>query len=187
MRRSIGILVMLMFVMSWGLHGCSIRIPSPSDRIDLREYCVKKAEGTRDKILLIPLSGIVTSSSERGLFSRSANMVEELGMQLEKASKDERIKGVIINVSSPGGEVTASEIIYHKLMRFKKEKGVPVVVLMGDVAASGAYYISTAADRIVAHESTITGSIGVISIVPNVEGLMGKIGVSVETLKTGEM
>lgn len=178
--------MVLVFVVV-GLCGCYVKFPTFGGRIELQEQCLRKAKETRDKILVIPLSGIVSSSTSGGVFYSSSNMVEELGMQLEKARKDKRIKGVILSMDSPGGEVTASDIIYNKINKFKKEKGVPVVVLMGNVAASGAYYISTAADKIIAHPGTVTGSIGVLSMFLNLEGLMGKIGVQVVTLKTGEM
>jgi len=187
MRKRILISVVLVLALIVGLCGCYVKFPTFGSRIHLSERYLDKAKGTKDKIVLIPLSGIITSSSSRGTFSSSSNMVETLGMQLEKARRDKRVKGVIININSPGGQVTASEIIFHKIMKFKKERSVPVVILMGDVAASGAYYISMAGDRIIAHPSSITGSVGVISMFFNLRGLMDKIGVDVVTLKTGEM
>lgn len=186
MRRRVLLPAIVLIAFAVGVVGCYVKFPTFGGRIQLEEHYLKKAD-TKDKILVIPLSGVITSSSSRGTFSSTANMVEELGMQLEKARRDKRIKGVILSINSPGGGATASEIMYHKIMQFKREKDVPVVVLMGDVAASGAYYISMAADRIVAHPSTVTGSIGVISMFLNLEGLMGKVGVEVVTLKTGEM
>ena len=187
MRRRVLLSAIVLIAFVVGVVGCYVKFPTFGGRIELEEQYLKKAKGTKDKILLIPLSGIVSSSSSRGAFSSRSNMVEELGMQLEKARKDERVKGVILSINSPGGGVTASEIIYHKITQFKKERDVPVIVLMGDVATSGAYYVSMAADRVIAHPSTITGSIGVISMFLNLEGLMGKVGVEVVTLKTGEM
>ena len=179
--------LVVVVVASCLLTSCSLKLPSQGDRYMLEERVVQHVKGTDNKILVIPLSGEVTSSSESGIFSSEANMVEELGMQLDRARNDDDVKGVILSINSPGGEVTASEIIYHKISKFKKERGIPVVVLMGNVAASGAYYISMAADEIVAHPSTITGSIGVISVFMNFKGLMDKIGVEAVTLKTGKM
>ena len=189
MKKCVLISTVLVLALVVGQMGCFffVKLPAFGERIELSERYLDKAKGTKDKIVMIALSGIITSSSSRGTFSSEANMVEELAMQLEKASKDEHVKGVIISVNSPGGGVTGSEIIFHKITKFKKEKSVPVVILMGDVAASGAYYVSMAGDKIIAHPSTITGSIGVISMFFNLEGLMGKIGVEVVTLKTGEM
>ncbi len=187
MRKRVLLSLVLVLALVVGLCGCYVKFPTFGGRIRLSERYLDKAKGTKDKIVLIPLSGIITSSSSRGTFSSSSNMVETLGMQLEKASQDKRVKGLIININSPGGGVTGSEIIFHKIVKFKKEKSVPVVILMGDVAASGAYYVAMAGDRIIAHPSSITGSIGVISMFFNLRGLMDKIGVDVVTLKTGEM
>ena len=187
MRRGLFVSIALVVALAVGLCGCYVKFPTFGGRIRLSEQVLEKAKGTKDKVLLIPLSGIVSSSSSRGAFSSRDNMVEVLGMQLDKAKKDKHIKGLILTVNSPGGAVTASEIIYHKIMKFKKEKDVPVVVLMGGVAASGGYYVSMAGDKIIAHPTTITGSIGVISMYFNLQGLFGKIGVDVVTLKTGAM
>lgn len=189
MKKCLLISTVLVLALVVGQMGCFffVKLPAFGERIALSERYLDKASGTKDKIVMITLSGIITSSSSRGTFSSEPNMVEELGMQLDKASKDEHVKGVILSVNSPGGEVTGSEILFHKIMKFKKEKGVPVVILMDDVAASGAYYISMAGDRIIAHPTTITGSIGVLSMFFNLRGLMDKVGVDVVTLKTGEM
>ncbi len=187
MRRGLFVSIALVVALVVGLCGCYVKFPTFGERIRLSEQVLERAKGTKDKILLVPLSGIVSSSSSRGAFSSHDSMVEVLGMQLDKAKADKHIKGLILTVNSPGGAVTASEIIYHKIAKFKKEKGVPVVVLMGDVAASGGYYISMAGDEIIAHPTTITGSIGVISMFFNLQGLFGKIGVDVVTLKTGAM
>jgi protease-4 len=89
-------------------------------------------------------------------------------------------------VNSPGGGVTASDDVYGEIVRFKKERKVPVVAALGDVAASGGYYVACAADRIVAHPTTTTGSIGVIMTGLNLEGLLAKVGVRNQTFKAGE-
>ena len=187
MSKRVLVSVVVVLALVLGLCGCYVKFPTFGGRIRLSEHYLDKVKGTKDKIVLIPLSGVITSSSSRGAFSSQSNTVEVLGMQLEKAKNDKRVKGVIINIKSPGGGVTGSEIIFHRIMKFKKEKSVPVVILMGDVAASGGYYIAMAGDRIVAHPSTVTGSIGVISMFLNLKGLMGKVGVEVVTLKTGKM
>ena len=95
------------------------------------------------------------------------------------------MKAVILRLDTPGGEVTASDIIYHEVLRFKERTGRPVVGLMMSVAASGGYYIASACDVIVAHPSSLTGSIGVISIFPSLESLMSKVGVKVNVIKSG--
>ena len=92
----------------------------------------------------------------------------------------------MLRINSPGGGVTASDDVYGELVGFKRERKVPVVAALGDVAASGGYYVACAADQVVAHPTTVTGSIGVILVNLNVEGLLGKIGVRNETFKAGE-
>jgi protease IV len=92
-----------------------------------------------------------------------------------------------VRLNTPGGTVTASDIIYRELMLFRERTKVPVVAVMMDVAASGGYYIALAADAIVAHPTTVTGSIGTILITANAEGLMQKLGVSANTIKSAEL
>jgi protease-4 len=104
---------------------------------------------------------------------------------LQKLRKDESIKAVVFRVNSPGGSALASDIIWREIDLLKKEK--PVVVSMGDLAASGGYYIACGADSIFANAGTITGSIGVFSVIPNVKGLMNnKLGISFDGVKTGQ-
>jgi len=108
---------------------------------------------------------------------------ELLALDLETARLDEDVAAVVLRVQSPGGSAMASEVILRDLQLLASEK--PVVVSMGDVAASGGYWIATHATQIVAQANTITGSIGVFSMFPNVAGLMDKLGVDVETVSTG--
>lgn len=103
---------------------------------------------------------------------------------LYRLSRDERVKGLVVRVNSPGGTVAASQELYHALRRFR-QSGKPVVVSMGDVAASGGYYISCAADRIYANPGTITGSIGVILQTPDLSGLYQWAHVRWNTVKSG--
>ncbi len=105
--------------------------------------------------------------------------------RLKKISEDKRIKAVVLRINSPGGSVAASEEVYREVINLKK-KGKKVVVSMGDVAASGGYYIASAADKILANDGSITGSIGVIFSLPNLEGLMTKTGVKFITIKSGK-
>ncbi|MEA2056382.1 MAG: signal peptide peptidase SppA [Patescibacteria group bacterium] len=96
---------------------------------------------------------------------------------------DEDVKAIVLKINSPGGSVVASEEIYQQLKKLAEHK--PVVIIFGDVAASGGYYIATAADRIVASPATLTGSIGVIMLSPDLSGLYEKVGVEINTYKSG--
>jgi protease-4 len=122
---------------------------------------------------------------------RAFGLVEEestvgrLEAELAKAREDDRVRALVVHVQSPGGGVTASDVLYGDLRRFAREQGIPVVAALGNMATSGGYYTALAADRIVAHPTTVTGSIGVIMMNLNVEGLMTKLGVKDATLKAG--
>jgi protease-4 len=111
--------------------------------------------------------------------------VQEAVSHLRKAEKDPLVKAVVLQLNSPGGSVTASDVLFNEIRQFKERTGRPVVAMMMDVAASGAYYLALSADVIVAHPTTLTGSIGVIFIRPKLTGLMEKIGVAVEVSKSG--
>ena len=106
--------------------------------------------------------------------------------QLEQAAEDERVKAVILEVDSPGGSVVASDEMHGAIRDFKQETGKPVVVCMKETAASGGYWISTAADEVVANPATLTGSIGVILPLTNMEEAEKKLGIKQEVVKSGE-
>lgn len=104
---------------------------------------------------------------------------------LQKLKKDDRIKAVVLRINSPGGSILAAEKIYQEIIDLK-ESGKKVVVSMGDLAASGGYYLSAPADSIFASENTLTGSIGVFSVIPNVTELLNeKVGMHFDTVRTG--
>lgn len=140
----------------------------------------------KDKILLIDLSGIISQEGKEGVFRAEPSMVSSIKEQLEKASKDEKIKGIILRIDSPGGEVTASDIIYHELITFKQKTGKKIIASIMDLGASGAYYIAMGADKVVSHPTSIVGSIGVVMVSLNVEGLFQKIGIGNVIIKSGD-
>jgi protease-4 len=166
--------------------GCSFVIPISGVR-PLAEETVG-GEG-RDKILLIDISGMISGkkrSAALGLTERPS-LVEQVKEALDKAEKDGAVKAVILRINSHGGTVTASDIIHHEIKGYKERTGAVVIAEMLDVAASGGYYIATAADTIIAHPTTVTGSIGVVLFKLNVEGLMEKVGLEEESIKSGDM
>lgn len=140
----------------------------------------------KEKILVIDVEGMIGSLG-KGVLEREGDVLSRVYYRLEKASQDPLVKGVILRLDTPGGDVTSSDILYHEIGRFKEKKSLPVVALMMGVAASGGYYVASACDHIVAHPSTITGSIGVISVFPNIEGLFDKVGVKTTVVKSGGM
>jgi protease-4 len=150
----------------------------------LKEYAL---EGTgADKILLIPVNGMISDSPKKGLLTASPSLVEQVVSQINKAQKDKQIKAVLFKINSPGGTITASDLLYHEISAYKEKAGSKIVVSMMDLATSGAYYMSLPADIIMAHPTTITGSVGVISLQPKVKGLMDKIGLGLDVQKVGK-
>ncbi|MDJ0830341.1 MAG: signal peptide peptidase SppA [Desulfobacterales bacterium] len=166
--------------------GCSApTVKLFSDASDpLREFTLMGSE--EDKVLLITVRGIITDDPKEGFLRSRPSLVQEVVSQLKLAAKDKKIKALVIKINSPGGTVTASDILYRELSVFKQKTGTRLVISMFDVAASGAYYISLPADVIMAHPTTITGSVGVIFIRPKITGLMEKIGLNVEVNKSGQ-
>jgi protease-4 len=140
---------------------------------------------TSDEVLLIPLSGLVAEGDAGDVWGEPGMLVA-LKDRLLAAEKNDHIKAVILRIDSPGGTVTAADLIYHEIVRFKEEQQIPVVALMGDVAASGGFYIAMAADEVYALPTTITGSIGVIVMLPGLTELSKKIGLEMRVIKSGE-
>jgi protease IV len=166
-----------------GCGGLRINIAAESKKEPLKEFTLKGHD--RGKVLVIPVRGFISDTPRKGFLGDRASMVEEVVSQLLKAEKDKEIRAVLLEINSPGGSATASDILYHEIMDFKRRTGTRIVAALMDVAASGGYYIALPADSILAHPTTITGSVGVIFIAPKVAGLMDKLGVAVEVKKSG--
>jgi len=150
----------------------------------LREFTL---EGVgKDKILLIPVTGLISDMPKKGVLRTSPSLVEQVVLQLNKAEKDKQIKAVLLKINSPGGTITASDLLYHEIVSFQEKTGAKIIVSMMDIAASGAYYMSLPADKIIAHPTSVTGSVGVIFLQPKVTGLMDKIGLGVDVKKFGK-
>lgn len=141
----------------------------------------------QDKVAIISVRGILSSESAEGLFIEKPSIVEVVKQQLEQAAADTHVKAVLLEVDSPGGGITASDIIYNSIMKFKTVTKKKVVVYMQDIAASGGYYVSSAADAIIAHPTTITGSIGVIMPLINVTELINRYGIKDSSITSGDM
>ena len=135
------------------------------------------------KILLISVEGMITSMEGGGFLSGTLASVASIKEQLEQAGEDDRVKAVILRIQSPGGEVTASDTLYHAVKALDAKK--PVVVHMDAMAASGGYYIACGARKVVASETTLTGSIGVIIDTVNYSGLFEKVGLESNTFVSG--
>ncbi len=185
LARGIGFAVLLLATGSGCVYVSGGVNPFAERRDALRETVVS-GEG-RDKVVLLDVSDVITDVEREGSLGLSTeeSTVARVQETLTAAADDHRVKALVLRINSPGGGVTASDTIFYEIMRFKKETGVPVVASLQDLATSGAYYVALAADRIVATPTTVTGSIGVILIGLNVEGLMAKLGVTDQTVKSG--
>lgn len=140
-----------------------------------------------DKIALIHITGMISNLPKRGLMNSQPSMLQETIAQLRLAEKDSSVKAILLAINSPGGSVTASDILYHELNRIRKEGKKRIYTLMMDVAASGGYYIALASNSIMAHPTTVTGSIGVIVTRMSIAETLNKIGVETFTTKSGAM
>lgn len=139
------------------------------------------ARGSRSKIAVITLRGLISTGVGGNV---GDSMVEDLRWELEQARNDDDVRAVVLEVDSPGGEVTASDMIYHAVVQTRARK--PVVVYMESLAASGGYYVSCGGKFLMANETSITGSIGVIIQTLNYEQLFNKIGLASVVFKSGK-
>lgn len=156
-----------------------VALGSSSDKESkLKETLVDGSAEATQKIAVVKIEGMIMESMGAG------GTVSRVAEALKHIEKDESIVGVLLAIDTPGGGVTASDRIYHDLEEFKKRTKLPIHAMFYDVAASGGYYVAMAADHITAHPTSITGSIGVISKFYNVSDAMGKVGVSVNVIKS---
>jgi protease IV len=169
-------LVVLVLTVGTGVQGAPTAVYE-------EEYV--SGEGS-DKIAVVPVEGTIASADSSTGDLQPTVTPEGLADALRQARDDSSVAAVVLEVNSPGGGVTASDEMHQSILDFKRSSGKPVVVSMGDVAASGGYYISTAADRIVANETTLTGSLGVIMALTDFSGLADRYGVEQEVIKSGE-
>ena len=158
--------------------------------IDRKDYYFSENKNSKNlisntnKVAVIELDGVIASSSENNFFSKEANATNML-KSLQQAKDDNEIQGIILKINSPGGTVAMSQNIYNQIINIRKEK--PIIAVMDDVAASGGYYIASAADRIIAQEGTLTGSIGVIfSFMDYHNLLINKLNIDQVVIKSGK-
>ncbi len=138
-------------------------------------------KGSNDKIAIITLRGLISSSLPGNV---GDSMVDDMRYAMEQAREDNNVRAIVLEIDSPGGEVTASDVIYDAVVRTRAVK--PVIVYMDSVAASGGYYVACGGKFLMANETTITGSIGVIIQTLNYEQLFNKIGLASVVFKSGK-
>jgi len=164
------------------MPGCTFNFPLFPGPGPLQETQVG---GTGNaKVLLVEISGVISSQDGDG-FIPSPSLIASVKEQLTRATHDENVKAVVLRINTPGGTVTASDIIHHELKMFKASRKIPIIASIMDVGASGGYYIAAAADTVLAHPSSVTGSIGVIMLTVNARGLLEKVGLEATAVTSG--
>ena len=157
-----------------------VRVEEPMPKF--REVVVERgARLVSDRIALITMRGLISGSIPGNV---SESMVEDMRLALEQAREDSRVKAIVLEIDSPGGEVTAADEIYNAVTKARARK--PVVIYMDSLAASGGYYVACGGKYLIANETTITGSIGVIIQTLNYEQLFNKIGLASVVFKSGK-
>jgi len=184
------ILIALLALLALLANGCIIYAPANlgfPQPPTLSELEIEDADGyfVQEKIVVIGIDGTISGQWQGNLFAPSRNQVADVVAQLDLARQDEDVRAILLRINSPGGSVTASDQIHREILEFKKDTGLPVIAALMDTAASGGYYVAMAADEVVAHPTTITGSIGVIMQTMNVEGMFELVGLKQNVFKTG--
>jgi len=141
----------------------------------------------RDKVVMVDVSGFLFTGRKPSLLGMGSrpSIVERVRRVLDRAARDSLVKGLLLRINSPGGTVTASDILYHEVSTAAEKHHWPVVACLMEVAASGGYYVALSADRIVAHPTTATGAVGVVALKLDIQGLLRKVGVNIEVYKSG--
>lgn len=150
-------------------------------RPHLQEIVLEEGKRGAGKIAVVPVQGVIHTADQA---EWGTSMADDIKRALRAAAEDNDVKAVVLAVDSPGGEVTASDIIYNEILKVRAKK--PVVVSMSSLGASGAYYLACASDWIVANPTTFTGSIGVIIQSLNYEQLFNKVGLDAVVFKSGK-
>lgn len=174
------------------LSGCaptSFLITPVSREMQLVEFEVRRDSFfATQKVVIVDVEGVLTDTRARSLLGGEGdNPTAIFKEKLDRAAADPLARAVVLRINSPGGGVTASDLMHGQIRRFRTDHGKPVIACMMDTAASGGYYIACAADRIFAQPTTVTGSIGVISIFPDLSGAMKKLGIGVNVVKSGPL
>jgi protease-4 len=138
------------------------------------------------RVAIVDVSGRLINADRNRLLSQGENPVSLLHEKLEAAEQNDRVKAIILRLNTPGGTVTASDVMYRSLQRFKRDSDKPVVALMMDVTASGGYYLACGADEIVTYPTAVTGSVGVLVQTVSLKPALSRLGVQTEAITSGE-
>jgi protease IV len=183
MRSFIGCCLLLL------VAGCgtgSFLITPVSDTSELKQITVQSGEKST-KVAIVEVEGMLMDERSGGLLQPSENPLSLFIQELDQAANDDSVKAIVLRVNSPGGSVTTSDTMYDALLRFKAKTHKPVIASAQELDASGAYYVSCAADKIMVNPTSIVGSIGVIFESVDVEDTLDKLGARVTAIKSAPL
>ena len=154
---------------------------------ELEETIVRQDRGwfVSDRVVIVDVDGVLANKRDRDGFGASENPVSVFIEKLDKAAADSRVKAIVLRINSPGGTVAATDMMYDALCKFRARSNIPVVAIIEDVGASGGYYLACGADRIMAHHSSIVGSIGVIMQTFNLAEMLKSVGIATRAITSG--
>ena len=162
----------------------TINDPGPMVAVPVRPG---SAGAASPRIGVVDVDGLILNQNLTGLYSVGENPVASFREKLEAAANDPRVRAIVVRINSPGGSVTACDILAEELRQFRRTTGKPVVSCLMDLATSGAYYLAVGADRIVAHPTAITANIGAILNQYNLQDAMAQLNVKSEPIKSGPL
>jgi protease-4 len=187
--RSAFYLALPLFLLAM-ISGCgtpSFLITPVATDFDLHEEVVQSGKFGGGKVAILAIEGTLVDEKSGAFLQPQENPLSLFVQELDTAADDDSVKALVLRVNSPGGTVTSSDIMYDALVRFREKTHKPVIVSIQEVGASGAYYLSCGADKIMANPTSVVGSIGVIFETFDVVGTMDKIGVQPDTIKSAEL
>lgn len=187
-RRRLTPLLVALALVGCSAPGGILLTPVPADK-RLEETVLRSDSGwnVRDKIVIVDAEGLLANAETGAMFGAKENPVSLFAEKLDKARRDRDVRALIVRINSPGGTVSASDIMHRELLAFRKARpDVKVAAEILDVGASGGYYLACGAPRIYALPSSLTGSIGVIFQTFSMQGMLAKIGVSTDAITSGK-
>lgn len=158
-------------------------VANNTNTININDIQIKEESNNAPVIAVVPLEGPISNGDNSIKFSISELSVRE---KLRKIENNKKVKAVILRINSPGGDALEAEKIYKLIKRFNKKTSIPIYASLSDVAASGGYYIATSANKIFANNATITGSIGVVSLIPKFDKTLSKFGINKDVIEKGK-
>jgi protease-4 len=166
-----------------------VRMPTATDPGPMAPVIVKQSPGgpQSPRIGVVDVDGLILNQNMTGLYSVGENPVSAFREKLEAAAHDPRVRAVVLRINSPGGGVSASDILADELRRFRQTTGKPIVACLMDVATGGAYYLALGCDRIVSLPTSVTGAVGAIINHANLQDAMAQLNVKMDPIKSGDL